>query len=222
MTVKKGDEIREVTHYHYHGWHAYTTPPPNMILQFRRRLVEDHRRANPEEEEEDRSSPSPEKEEEEGDEVKEEQSCEEERDAEKGSPEQKEEEETARMTTPAPGRKRLSWPLPLVHCSDGGARSGMFAALLDCLARAEEEGEVDVLGTMRRMLSERRSLFSSPTHLRFIYDVIEDEVLCGDTSVRADELLPRLQAKSQRLEGGADRDSEYEREHRLLNSLLPR
>ncbi len=137
------------------------------------------------------------------------------------------------FATPAPNallqfRRRLleelsvDSPPPLIHCSDGGARCGTFVAVMNCLASAaSERQEVDVIETMRRLRLQRRSLLSDPEQLRYVYDVVEDHLLCGDTAVPIEDILSRLQAKSERREenGGL---TDYEREHKLLDSLLPR
>lgn len=83
--------------------------------------------------------------------------------------------------------------LPVIHCSDGGFRSGNFVAIMDMLSMAEERKRVDVYGTVRRLLEERRSFFSAHDQLTYLYDVIQDHILCGDKSVPSTNLLPVLQ-----------------------------
>jgi protein tyrosine phosphatase len=57
-------------------------------------------------------------------------------------------------------------PRAIVHCSDGGSRSGMFVALMDCLDMNNALGRVDVYGTVRRMISQRKALITEPSHLQ--------------------------------------------------------
>ena len=58
------------------------------------------------------------------------------------------------------------------------------------------------------------------TSSRFIYDVVEDHLLCGETFIPISEILPRLQDKSKK--DPRTKENTYIREHRLLDSLLPR
>jgi len=57
-------------------------------------------------------------------------------------------------------------PRCLVHCSDGASRSGMFVGLMHCLAEMRVTGSVDVFAVVRRLISQRRSLISEPTHIQ--------------------------------------------------------
>ena len=54
----------------------------------------------------------------------------------------------------------------MVHCHEGGARSGVFLAVDQLLSTALETSEVDVFGTVRRLLNQRRCLVPSPENLR--------------------------------------------------------
>ncbi len=241
MTLSRGDETRRVTHYQCHGWMAYATPAPNIVLQLRRRILEDHRRDAANKGEEVREEEEEEEKEEEENEAKKEglqksvdvteeskgEKKREDEDEEEEEEKEEDQEEDVKSTgssssssTTSFRRRRRRWPRPVVHCSDGGARSGMFAAVLDCLCMCEETGEIDVLSAARRLVSERRSLLTHPEHLRFVYDVIEDEILCGQTAVGTGEILQELQAKSRC--SREDKMNDYEREHKLLESLLPR
>jgi len=69
-------------------------------------------------------------------------------------------------TISVPKNPEMSFPRSLVHCSDGSSRSGMFVAVMDVLDMTENEGKVDIYGTARRMISQRRSLITDPSHLQ--------------------------------------------------------
>ena len=70
------------------------------------------------------------------------------------------------------------------------------------------------------MLEERRSLVTRPDQIKFTYDVILDSIMCGHTAIPITDLLPKLQAKSRK--DPATGINDYTREHRVLESLLPR
>ena len=113
----------------------------------------------------------------------------------------------------------LNGPI-IVHCHDGSQRSGSFLAIMDNLSMAEELGRVDVFGTILRLLEERKSLVSEPEQITYIYDVLYDHFICGETHFLTDNILARLQAKSKKSE--VDGLNDYQREHKLLCSLIPR
>jgi len=108
---------------------------------------------------------------------------------------------------------------PLVHCCSGGLRSGAFVLIDENLSSAAASGHVDIFGTAKHILTQRKGLFVNPRQLRYIYDVVADHLLCGETSIAITELLPMAQLKSKK---DRDGDNDYAREHKLLNKLIPR
>ena len=80
------------------------------------------------------------------------------------------------------------WPA-LVHCHDGGGRSGTFLALEANLSMAESRGLVDILGTVKWLHHQRAKLVSHPGNYRLIYDILEDFIKCGDTSTKMEDFL---------------------------------
>lgn len=109
---------------------------------------------------------------------------------------------------------------PVVHCHEGGVRSGAFLAMDEIFSMAEDTEEVDVFGTLKALLSQRRCLLKSPDNLKYIYDVVEDNILCGQTNIPISEILPILQAKSKK--DPVTGVNTYQKEHALLSSLIPR
>lgn len=140
--------------------------------------------------------------------------------------------EWPQSTHPSPNsvlhlRKRLLEIDPLepehpivIHCHDGSDRSSAFFAILDNLEMGEATKQIDVFATVKRMLEQRKFSFTEPEQVKYIYDVIEDHLLCGNTSIAIENLLPALQSKST-----MDYDTKlnsYQSEHKLLSSLIPR
>jgi protein tyrosine phosphatase len=110
---------------------------------------------------------------------------------------------------------------PLVaHCYEGGWRCGVFIAIDDNLLMMAQRQQVDVFLSVKKLHEQRLGLVAAPEHIRFIYDVLEDEVLCGVTTVSVDGVLQHIQAKSKR--DHATGLNDYQREYRLLESLVPR
>ena len=99
---------------------------------------------------------------------------------------------------------------PIVHCHDGGGRSGTFLAIEANLSMADSLNEVDsklhqilfeiskVLKTMpvfsvfrsvKWLHKQRAQLVTHPGFYRLIYDVIEDYIRCGNTCVTLEDML---------------------------------
>ena len=72
---------------------------------------------------------------------------------------------------------------PVVHCHDGGGRSGTFLAIESNLSMAEDKGLVDILGCVKWLQGQRAQLVSHSVFYRLIYDVLEDFIKCGDTAL---------------------------------------
>ena len=69
------------------------------------------------------------------------------------------------------------------------------------------------------LINMKRLYYPVYDHARYIYDVVADHLLCGETSIPITELLPMAQLKSKK---DRDGDNDYAREHKLLNKLIPR
>lgn len=78
---------------------------------------------------------------------------------------------------------------PIVHCHDGGGRSGTFLAIEANLAMVETKGLVDILGTVKWLHKQRAQLVSHAGFYRLIYDILEDFIKCGDTSIGMSEMI---------------------------------
>ena len=77
----------------------------------------------------------------------------------------------------------------MVHCHDGGGRSGTFLAIEANLSMVESRGLVDILGTVKWLHQQRSQLVSHPRFYRLIYDTLEDYIKCGDTSTKMEDML---------------------------------
>ncbi|KAH7713468.1 Protein T13H5.1 b, partial [Aphelenchoides avenae] len=66
----------------------------------------------------------------------------------------------------------------IVHCSNGGGRSGAFLALDANLELKQRNGVVDVYEYCKTMVNSRKDLIDSVSQYRFIYDVLYEAILC--------------------------------------------
>ncbi|KAM7165888.1 receptor-type tyrosine-protein phosphatase mu-like isoform 1-T1 [Macrochelys suwanniensis] len=71
----------------------------------------------------------------------------------------------------------------LVHCSAGIGRTGTFIALDILLKMARAEGSVDVFRCVQRLREQRVSMVQTKEQYTFLYEVLLEGLLCGNTGV---------------------------------------
>ena len=104
----------------------------------------------------------------------------------------------------------------MVHCHDGGGRSGTFLAIEANLSMVETRGLVDIFGTVKWLQEQRALLVSHSGFYRLIYDILEDYIKCGDTSAKMEDFLNLDGELVKKMYKGNRSD---QRENRLRDSL---
>ncbi|XP_044746070.1 receptor-type tyrosine-protein phosphatase kappa isoform X2 [Coccinella septempunctata] len=107
----------------------------------------------------------------------------------------------------------------IVHCNDGGGRSGVYLAIDANLELAEEDHKFDVFGYMKKLRQSRKNLVENEQY-KFIYDSLEDFVTCGNSWFPVSELSQRLKLKS--VKNTSTKMNEYQREYMLICKQTPR
>ncbi|XP_069193407.1 receptor-type tyrosine-protein phosphatase kappa isoform X3 [Procambarus clarkii] len=107
----------------------------------------------------------------------------------------------------------------IVHCSDGGARTGVYIALDANLELNEEDGKLDIYGYVKKMKQARLGLIETVDQYRFVYDALEEFLLCGYSFFPVNELSQRLKHKSMKVNGNK---SEYQIEFEKICKMTPR
>ena len=97
----------------------------------------------------------------------------------------------------------------LVHCHDGGGRSGVFVAMDANIRLAERQGQLDVFSYLGRMRQARPGLVANQEQYRLVYSLLEEQLEMGDTTSTVQDL---------RAVAGKDLAGEYS----LVNRVLPR
>lgn len=108
----------------------------------------------------------------------------------------------------------------LVHCNDGGGRSGVYLSVDANLELAEEEECFNVFGYLSKLRQSRKGLVETVEQYKFIYDTLEDHVKCGKTWFPVAELSDRLKAKARR--NSHTKMNEYQMEYEKICKLTPR
>ncbi|XP_059351237.1 receptor-type tyrosine-protein phosphatase mu-like isoform X2 [Daphnia carinata] len=108
----------------------------------------------------------------------------------------------------------------VVHCNDGGGRSGVFMAIDANMELVEEDGLIDIFGYMKKLRQARRGLVETLEQFKFIYDTLEESITCGWSWFPVSELTTRLKQKSIRYP--VTKMNEYQREYAQICKLTPR
>lgn len=108
----------------------------------------------------------------------------------------------------------------LVHCSDGGGRSGVYLSIDSNLELAEEEECFHVYGYLKRMRQSRKGLIENMDQYKFVYDTLEEHLTSGNTWFPVSELSERLKAKS--IKDPLTRVNEYQKEYLQICKQTPR
>ncbi|XP_017775215.1 PREDICTED: receptor-type tyrosine-protein phosphatase kappa isoform X2 [Nicrophorus vespilloides] len=108
----------------------------------------------------------------------------------------------------------------VVHCNDGGGRSGVYLAIDGNLEFGEEEDTFDVFGYLKKLRQSRRGLVEDVEQYKFIYDTLEEYITCGNSWFPVNELSQRLKQKSQK--NIVTKINEYQREYMLICKQTPR
>ncbi|XP_023319121.1 receptor-type tyrosine-protein phosphatase kappa isoform X2 [Trichogramma pretiosum] len=108
----------------------------------------------------------------------------------------------------------------VVHCNDGGGRTGVFLMIDANLELGEEQDAFDIFGYFNKLRDARRGLIENMDQYRFVYDTLEEFISCGITWFPVGELSERLKSKS--IKDPRTRNNEYVREYNKVCKQTPR
>uniref|UniRef100_A0A0K2SYQ5 Receptor-type tyrosine-protein phosphatase kappa n=3 Tax=Lepeophtheirus salmonis TaxID=72036 RepID=A0A0K2SYQ5_LEPSM len=111
----------------------------------------------------------------------------------------------------------------IVHCNDGAGRSGVYLAIDANIELSEEDGVFDVFGYLRKMRQQRPGLVETLEQFKFVYDTLEEFIVCGYTYFPVKEISATLKQKSDRSKQKRVKSSSvYEKEYTLICNQTPR
>ncbi|XP_055381732.1 receptor-type tyrosine-protein phosphatase kappa [Condylostylus longicornis] len=108
----------------------------------------------------------------------------------------------------------------LVHCNDGGGRSGVFLAIDANLELAEEEDCFHIFGYFKKLRQSRKSLIDSIDQYKFVYDTLEEHVVCGKSWFPVAELSENLKLKAKK--DTVTKMNKYQMEYLQICKQTPR
>ncbi|CAO1387004.1 unnamed protein product [Diamesa hyperborea] len=108
----------------------------------------------------------------------------------------------------------------LVHCNDGGGRSGVYLAIDANLELAEEEDSFYVFGYLKKLRQSRKGLIENVEQYKFVYDTLEEFIVCGNSFFPVKELSQKLKLKSAK--DPILKINEYQKEYAQICKQTPR
>lgn len=124
-----------------------------------------------------------------------------------------------RMRAVVGSRMEQEGPI-IVHCNDGGGRSGVYLCIDANLELMEEEDCFNVFGYLKMLRRSRKGMVETLDQYKFIYDTLEEFVICGISWFPVKELSQRLKMKS--IRDSYTKLNEYQREYQQICKMTPR
>nr|WNS50092.1 receptor-type tyrosine-protein phosphatase-like protein [Halisarca dujardinii] len=107
----------------------------------------------------------------------------------------------------------------IVHCSAGAGRTGTLIAIDTTIDRLEEEEDINIFECVELMRARRTQMVQNVNQYMYIHDAINDYVSCGNTTIVAHELGPKIALLSTK-NPGQDKTG-YEQQFQALEDLSP-
>lgn len=110
--------------------------------------------------------------------------------------------------------------LPSSAVRDLGGRSGVYLAIDANIELAEEEDSFYVFGYLKKLRQSRKGLIENVEQYKFVYDTLEEYVVCGNSFFPVKELSQKLKQKS--VKDAATKLNEYQKEYAQICKQTPR
>lgn len=104
--------------------------------------------------------------------------------------------------------------------SDGGGRSGVYLAVDANMELAEEEDSFYVFGYLKKLRQSRKGLIENVEQYKFVYDTLEEYIVCGNSFFPVKELSLKLKQKSAK--DPILKINEYQKEYAQICKQTPR
>jgi Protein-tyrosine phosphatase len=101
-----------------------------------------------------------------------------------------------------------------------GGRSGVYLAIDANIELAEEEDSFYVFGYLKKLRASRKGLIENVEQYKFVYDTLEEYVVCGNSFFPVADLSQKLKQKS--VKDVATKLNEYQKEYAQICKQTPR
>jgi Protein-tyrosine phosphatase len=101
-----------------------------------------------------------------------------------------------------------------------GGRSGVYLAIDANIELAEEEDSFYVFGYLKKLRASRKGLIENVEQYKFVYDTLEEYVVCGNSFFPVADLSQKLKQKS--VKDPTSKLNEYQKEYAQICKQTPR
>lgn len=101
-----------------------------------------------------------------------------------------------------------------------GGRSGVFMAIDANIELAEEEDSFYVFGYLKKLRQSRKGLIENVDQYKFVYDTLEEYIVCGNSFFPVKDLSQKLKQKG--IKDLGTKLNEYQREYAQICKQTPR
>jgi protein tyrosine phosphatase len=105
---------------------------------------------------------------------------------------------------------------PVIHCHDGGGRSGVFLLLDANIRLIQASQQVNIYSYLTKMRSQRAGLVATQDQYKLVYSLVEEFLICGDTVASMQDFITTHIRQNQ----GALED-QYEKDFATVNKIKP-
>jgi len=105
---------------------------------------------------------------------------------------------------------------PVIHCHDGGGRSGVFCLLDANIRLIQSSQQVNIYSYLSRIRGQRAGLVATQDQYKLIYNLVEEFLICGDTATTMQDFISSHIGQNQ----GA-RDDQHEKDFATVNKIKP-
>ena len=105
---------------------------------------------------------------------------------------------------------------PVIHCHDGGGRSGVFLLLDANIRLIQASQQMNIYSYLTTMRSQRSGLVATQDQYKLIYSLVEEFLICGDTVTSIQEFI-----SSQVGEDHTALEKKCEKDFVIVNKIIP-
>jgi len=104
----------------------------------------------------------------------------------------------------------------VIHCHDGGGRSGVFLLLDANIRLIQASHQVNIYSYLTKMRSQRSGLVATQDQYKLVYSLVEEFLICGDTVSTMQDFISGHIGQNQ---GAAEKH--YEKDFATVNKIIP-
>jgi len=105
---------------------------------------------------------------------------------------------------------------PVIHCHDGGGRSGVFLLLDSNIRLIEASQQVNIYSYLTKIRSQRSGQVATQDQYKLVYSLVEEFLVCGDTTFSMHDFISSHAGQNQ-----ASSEKKCEKDFTTVNKIKP-